>query len=189
MRNSEYEIDPFNEVFYIESLLNKTRSILNDVESLNDIWKNGNHDCQNDDMILDLFQNIILNAGGISRFFWPSKNTGNYKIRAEKLREVYLVSDSSVLKNRDMRNFIEHFDEKLDDFLKEFNSGKVMTKYVGPMFYSYDTTLFFRAFIFDKHIFKMFNVEYEINPIIAEIRRINEILLRQIENGGRFIVK
>jgi hypothetical protein len=184
MRNLELEIHPFNEAFYIESLLNKTRSILNDVESLNQFWKNGNHDCQNDDMILDLFQNIIVNAGGISRFFWPSKN--RYKIRGEKLRKVYLVDDSNVLGNRDMRNLIEHFDEKLDDFLKEFTSGRVMPKYVGQMFYSYDATIFFRAFIFDKNIFKIFNVEYEIKPIIAEIRRIHEILLLQEKNGGRF---
>ncbi|WP_136666524.1 hypothetical protein [Flavobacterium sp. H122] len=186
MKNSEFEIHPFNEVFYIESLLNKTRSILDDVEALNDFWKNGNHDCQFDDVILDMFQNIILNAAGISRFFWPSKNTGYHKIRAKKLREVYSVSNSSVLKNREMRNLIEHFDEKLDDFLKEFVAGKVMPKYVGPMFFSYKTTIFFRAFIFDKFIFKIFNVEYEINPIIAEIKRIHEILLLQLENGGRF---
>jgi len=186
MRNSEFEIHPFDEAFYSESLLNKTRSIFNDVESLNKFWEKGNHDCKNDDAILDLFQNIIINAGGISRFFWSSKNKGYYKIRGEKLREVYHVNDSSVLKNRDMRNLIEHFDEKLDDFLKGFTNGSVMQKYVGPIFYSYGSTIFFRAFIFDKYIFKMFNVEYEMEPIIAEIRRIHEILLQQQKNGSRF---
>ena len=183
MKNSEFEIHPFNEVFYIESLLNKTRSILDDVESLNDFWKNGNHDCQYDDVILDTFQNIILNVAGISRFFWPSKN---YQIRGEKLRRVYLVSDLSVLENRDVRNHIEHFDEKLDKFLREFSKGKVMQKYVGPVFFSSDATVFFRAYFYDKQIFKMLNVEYEVKPIIAEIRRIHEILLRQKKNGGRF---
>lgn len=186
MTNSEFEIHPFNEAFYIESLLSKTRSILNDVDSLNKFWENETHDCKNDDMILDLLQNIILNVGGISRFFWPSKNIGIYKIRAEKLRDVYQINDSCILKNRDMRNLIEHFDEKLDDFLKEFNIGKVMPKYVGPMFYTYDTTVFFRAFVFDKHIFKIFNVEYQIEPIIDEINRIHKILLLQLENGCRF---
>lgn len=189
MSNSEFEIHPFNEVFYIESLLNKTRSILNDVETLNDIFKNEYYDCQNDDMVLDLFQNIILNAGGISRFFWPPKNTGHYKIRAEKLCEVYNMNDSNLLKDRKMRNFIEHFDENLDDFLKEFVSGIVMPKYVGPITYVDDSRIFFRAYFYDKQIFKMFNVEYEIKPIIAEIKRIHEILLLQLENGGRFILK
>lgn len=189
MKNLEFEIHPFNEVFYIESLLNKTRSILNDVESLNNIWKNGNHDCQYDDEILDTFQNIILNAGGISRFFWPSKNTGYYKIRAEKLREVYNMNDSNLLRDRKMRNLIEHFDENLDDFLKEFVIGIVMPKYVGPITYVDDSRIFFRAYFYDKQIFKMFNVNYEIKPIIAEIKRIHEILLLQLENGGRFILK
>lgn len=188
MKNSEFEIHPFNEVFYIKSLLNKTRSILNDVESLNDILNKEYYDCQNDDMILDLFQNIILTAGGISRFFWPSKNR-YYKIRGEKLREVYLIDDSNILKNRDMRNLIEHFDEKLDDFLKEFNIGTVMPKYVGPISYVNDARTFFRAYFYDKRIFKIFNVEYKIEPIIEEINRLHEILLLQLEKGGRFITR
>lgn len=189
MKNSEFEIHPFNEAFYSKALLTKTRSILNDVESLNDFWKKEYHDCQNDDVILDLLQNIILNVGAISRFFWPSKNTGNYKNRAEKLREVYNINDSNLLRDRKMRNLIEHFDENLDDFLKEFINGIVMQKYVGPITYVDDARIFFRAYFYDKHIFKMFNVEYEIKPIIAEIKRINEILLLQQENGGRFILR
>jgi hypothetical protein len=186
MKNPQYEIHPFNEAYYIQALLTKTRSILNDVESLNDFWKNGNHDCQYDNVILDLFQNIILNVAGISRFFWPPNNKGNYKMRAAKLRDVYHVSDSSVLKNRDMRNYIEHFDEKLDDFLKEFISGIVMPQYVGPITYVDDVRIFFRAYFYDKQIFKMLDVEYQIKPIIVEINRIHEILLLQQERGDRF---
>lgn len=186
MKNSEFEIHPFNEAFYVESLLNKTRSILNDVESLNKFWEKGYYDCKNDNTILDLFQNIILNVGGISRFFWPSNDKGYYKIRAEKLRKVYNVNELSILKNRDMRNHIEHFDEKLDDFLEKFTIGTVMQKYVGPITYVDDNRTFFRAYFYDKQIFKMLNVEYKIKPIIDEIRRIHEILLLQHENRSRF---
>lgn len=186
MTNPQFEIDPFNEVFYIKSLLNKTRSIIQDVELLNNIWKNGNHDCKNDDMILDILQNIILNVAGVSRFFWPSGENELYKIRAKRLCEVYNISDSSVLKNRYMRNSIEHFDEKLDDFLKEFSSGIIMQKYVGPITFVDDNRTFFRAYFIDKQVFKMLNVEFEIKPIINEIRRLHEILLEQVKNGIRF---
>ncbi len=186
MKNSEFEIHLFNEAFYVESLFNKTRSILNDVESLNKFWKNGNHNCKNDNTILDLLQNIILNVGGISRFFWPPSKDVYHKSRGEKLREVYHVSDSSILKNRDMRNVMEHFDEKLDDFLRKNEIYKVMQKYVGPLSYVDDNRTFFRAYFYDKQIFKMLNVEYEIKPIVDEIRRIHQILLLQKENGGRF---
>lgn len=189
MRNLEFELHPFNEVFYIESLLNKTRAILYDVELLDNIWKNGNHDCKNDDIILDLFQNIIINTGGISRFFWPSKNSGFYKIRSEKLREIYHVNDSCVLKDRKMRNLIEHFDENLDIFLNKFTNGIVMQKYVGPISFVNDVRIFFRAYFYDIQVFKMLDVEYEIKPIINEIKRINEILLLQQENDGRFLLK
>jgi hypothetical protein len=186
MTNPQFEIHPFNEVFYIKSLLNKTRAIMQDVESLNDIWKNENHDCKNDDVILDILQNIILNAGGVSRFFWSPKNNGYYKIRSEKLRKVYNMNDSSVLKNREMRNSIEHFDEKLDDFLNKFSSGIIMPKYVGPRTFVNDNRTFFRAYFYDEQVFKMLDVEYKIKPIITEIRRLYEILILQLENGSRF---
>lgn len=186
MTNSEFEIHPFNEAFYIESLLSKTRSILNDVEILNKIWSIGYHDCKNDNQILDLLQNIIINVGGISRFFWPSKNIGYYKVRAKKLREVYDIKNSSVLRNRSMRNHIEHFDEKLDDFLKEFINGSVMQKYVGETSFVANREVFFRAYFYDTKTFKMFNVEYKIESILAEIRRIHQILIYQQENGRRF---
>ncbi len=56
MKDFQFEIHPFNEVFYIETLLNKTHSVFHDdFESLNNIWKNGNHHCKYDDVILDLF--------------------------------------------------------------------------------------------------------------------------------------
>ncbi|QSW88042.1 hypothetical protein J0383_17430 [Flavobacterium endoglycinae] len=124
--------------------------------------------------------------GGISRFFWPPSSDAYHKRRGEKLREVYHISDSSILKNRDMRNLMEHFDEKLDDFLRKNRIYKVMKKYVGPITYVDDDRTFFRAYFYDKQIFKMLNVEYEIKPIIAEVRRIHEILLRQKESSGRF---
>lgn len=189
MKNSEFEIHPLYEAFYIQALLTKTRSILNDVESLNFIWENADYVGQNDEEILNIFQNIIINVAGISRFFWPVKKSGFCKARGERLREIYLVNDLSVLKNRDMRNFIEHFDENLDDFLNEFNTGSVILNYAGLSTHIDDTTIFFRAFFYDKFIFKILNVEYKIEPIIEEINRIHEILLRQQEKGERFTLK
>ena len=64
-----------------------------------------------------------------------------------------------------------------------------MPKYVGPITYVDDSRIFFRAYFYDKQVFKMLNVEYEIKPIIDEINRIHEILLLQQENGGRFVLK
>src|SRR6218665_3407946 len=176
MRNSEFEIHPFNEAFYVQALLTKTSSILNDVESLNFIWENADYVDQNDEEILNIFQNIIINVAGISRFFWPAKKIGFYKARGKRLREIFLVNDLNVLKNRDMRNLIEHFDENLDDFLNEFSTGSVMLNYAGPSTHINDNTIFFRAYFYDRNIFKIFNVEYKIEPIINEINRIHEIL-------------
>jgi hypothetical protein len=69
---------------------------------------------------------LTLGAAALSRYFWPT-TTGNKKkqaeqlemrrMRGEKLRDIFKVTDDSPLCNRDLRNAWEHFDEKLDTYL------------------------------------------------------------------------
>lgn len=188
-KNINQEIQPFNEVFYIESLFAKTHTILSELQFVNEIWDNANLDIdENHEMILNIFQNMIINVAGISRFFWPSRNEGFYNNRAEKLREVYNIGNLSPLKNRQMRNLIEHFDENLDDFLNKYGAKNIIPSYVGNKPLRNENTIFFRAYFSDKTIFKVLNKEYKLIPIIDEINRIHQILLIQREKGGRFII-
>jgi hypothetical protein len=183
-KNEIQEIHPFNETFYIESLYIKTHIILSELEYYDEICDNPNINFEeNHELILSLIQNIIAQVAGISRFFWPSKNSPFHKIRAEKLRKVYSIDDSCPIKNRGMRNLIEHFDERLDLFLNEFGTKKIVPSYVGNKPNNNDPTILFRAFFYDEFIFKVLNEEYELKPIIKEINRIHRILLIQRENG------
>ncbi|WP_445458244.1 hypothetical protein [Flavobacterium sp. HNIBRBA15423] len=184
LKNEIQGIQPFNEVFYIESLYIKTNIILSELGFYNEICDNPDLDFkENHELILSLIQNIIKQVAGISRFFWPSKNSAFYKIRAKKLREVYNIDDSCPIKNREMRNLIEHFDERLDLFLNEFGTKKIAISYVGKKPINNDPTILFRGFFYDEFIFKVLNEEYELKPIIEEINRIHQILLIQRENG------
>jgi hypothetical protein len=68
-------------------------------------------------------------AGSLSRFFWPSGLGGRGKLkglktaRAKKLREAFGLTDNSPLKDRRLRDFLEHFDERLDEYLLRNDAG------------------------------------------------------------------
>ncbi|QHG91424.1 hypothetical protein CVO_06060 [Sulfurimonas sp. CVO] len=69
-------------------------------------------------------QEAISHAGNLSFYFW---NNGNSKMKKEikeyiqnrssSLRKDFNLKDDSPLKNRNLRNTFEHFDEKVDIFL------------------------------------------------------------------------
>ncbi len=56
-------------------------------------------------------QSILTAAACISRHLWPSKSS---QTRARGLRDRLRIVDSNPLKNREIRNYFEHFDERLD---------------------------------------------------------------------------
>jgi len=71
-------------------------------------------------------------ASAASRFFFPpgAKNKSLKKLqnaRAQKLRGIFEVSHESPLKNRELRNFLEHFEENLDEYILLNDSGMFFT--------------------------------------------------------------
>lgn len=69
-------------------------------------------------------QEALIHAGALSRFFWPSSSAGDLgKRRGETLRRKLAVSDESPLRDRKLRNEMEHFDEMMDKYLVVADSG------------------------------------------------------------------
>jgi hypothetical protein len=129
-------------------------------------------------IILDHLQNILTHAAALSRYFWPSK-PGKYDVhqkRAETLRTEFDLNDDSPLKNRKLRNQLEHFDENLDNYLwSKPLVGYVIPAYVGGDFDNDGVpTHFFRAFFIDIGIFEALGQRYEVQPIVNELCKIHD---------------
>jgi hypothetical protein len=183
----DWKIWPPYEVFYIESLLTLTKTAISEYEYLDKVITSQDLFNQNPDILIDLVENIINQAATISRYFWPTKQqTKIHRLRGEKLREALLINEHNILKSRSVRNFVEHFDENLDEFLNKPIAGNFLPKSI--VFNSTElneVTFVFRAYIINEFKYRTLDREICIIPIIKEIYRIHNLLVNFNANGGR----
>lgn len=121
--------------------------------------------------VLNELQNIVLQGAAVSRYFWPIRN--GHEKRGKALRNQYGITDESPLRSRELRNLIEHFDERLDNYLSKGIVGNIIPHYLGrepPP--SQVKRHFFRAYFLDSGVFEMLGQRYEIDPLSRELWRI-----------------
>lgn len=164
-------------------MLSNTRSAFASLEALDDVITALDEDTSGDPLeridqhsLIDELQNLILQAAALSRYFWPVR--AGHEARAAHLRAALGVGEDSPLRNRDLRNEIEHFDEKLDAYLADGITGHILPAYVGALSPSDGVpTHMFKAYYLDAGVFEMLGNRYDIKPIAEEIQRLHGLLL------------
>jgi len=62
---------------------------------------------------------LLTHASNVSKLLWPPRpKQHNAKARGHELRGILGITDQSPLKSRELRNNLEHFDERLDEWVK-----------------------------------------------------------------------
>ncbi len=189
-RADSLRIHPPFEAFYIDCMLWHSSSA---VQSITEV---GGWIRENDPKSLELpqqvlfekLQNIVLQSASLSRYFWPSprKPAEIHFARASCLRQGLDVTETSPLHNRDLRNGLEHFDEKLDLYL----SGNVVGQFI-PDLIDYEEPEsevplhIFKAFYTQQLVFVLLGRRYEMTPLVNEILRVNAALIECQQNGYR----
>jgi hypothetical protein len=184
---------PIHEVFYIEMLTYHTTAIveqtnrinfeLNAMTSSNDARESQ----EKANALLNALQEALGHTAAISRYFWPVRKGALHEERGRQLRTVYGVDDTSPLHNRDVRNAIEHFDERLDVFMESFPTGTIYPSYIGSRAKAEAGSIHcFRAYFVDNQVFRILDTEIHMPQILNEIGRIQELLGKQIAVGSRF---
>jgi hypothetical protein len=200
MSDEEFFIWTPYQAFYIQSMLFNTTSAFQSCSIAEKIInKIGNGEIepqQKKDILLDCLQNIINQSGAISRYFFPSRDGVKggaieqktiHKDRGLYLAKVFEVGDDSPLVNRGLRNSIEHFDERLDLYLQGGMIGYIFPSLILPEPEDSDVPHhIFRAYYLKEGIFQVLGERYEIQPIIDELARIHDLLVRFDSNGGVF---
>jgi hypothetical protein len=188
----QFDIWPPYEAFYIESMLFSTKAAIAAAETANyfldrvEEWygQPEKHE-PNADLILDNIQVLVSCGAALSRYFWPACKKSPHKQRARRLREALGVQEPSPLRNRDLRNMIEHFDEKLDEFLQGGAVGHFVQAYIGNQPEDPEVpTHLFRAYYTEPAIFEVLGHRFEIKPIFQEIQRLHILLDNCSKNGS-----
>lgn len=179
----DWKIYPVYRIFYYECLKTATDSAIKSWEQINKIIENFNSDEENLDLI-DLAENIVNQAGIISRYFFPTKDKYNpeknriHQLRGERLRELFSISEDNVLANRKFRNYIEHFDENLDQFLNKPIAGNIYPKIIFINSNEVNSTMYlFKAYVVNEFKLISLNEEIEIYNLAEEIYRIYNLTL------------
>lgn len=177
---------PF-EVFYLVSLEFCTLSAMasaTQVVALMEQRKSGGERFTPQEALNEV-QNIVNQGAAISRYFWPSDK--KYRARGEALRKAFGIDDLSPLRDRKLRNMVEHFDEYLDDYLRQTVAGQFVPDYFGPSPDEDRGPLkLFRAFFTDIGIFEVLGEAFSIQPILDAIFDLHEMLEAAYKNGSRF---
>lgn len=179
------------EAFYIQAMLFNTRSAVASIERVSNALEQVSSDTSGDALerldksaLLNELQNVILQAAALSRYFWPARS--GHETRAKQLRDALDVTEANPLKNRDLRNEIEHLDEKLDAYFADGIAGYIFPEFVGPLPESDGVPAhILRAYYLDVGLFEMLGKRYELQPLADEIVRVHGRLLLADRCGGR----
>ncbi|MFA4743669.1 hypothetical protein, partial [Vibrio vulnificus] len=189
----DFDIYPTNEAFYIECLYGHTNSALDSVYKVGEwirlVVENDEkaHELAPEELFQEL-QNIVQQAASISKYFWSIRKgtKGVHKKRSRKLRQSLRISEDSALKSRELRDHLEHFDEKLDCYLTQNHVGQFIPLDIAAEPPKSDVPLhIFRGFYINPRIFVLLGNRYELTPIVAELEFVHTQLSNCIKNGYR----
>lgn len=187
-------IQPMCEVFYLESMLFNSRSALTSFQRISDLlaagqWATDDSETESHwDEMLDALQNAVSRGAALARYLWPVRDgkSDEHKRRGSLLRQAFAVNEESSLRRKNLRDTLEHFDERLDRYLASGIAGHILPSYVGYAPANRDIPLHvFRAYYVNTGVFEILGEQYQIPPLADEILRLHTVLERCVDEGGR----
>lgn len=186
------EIHPPHQAFYIQSMLFNTTSAVRSIQMVKAMLATVEENSPEDPYgalygtrFLAELQNFVVHVGALSRYLWAANQ--DHRWRGAELRAALQIPDEHLLRNRDFRNALEHFDEKLDDYLAEGIVGHIFPEYIGPTLIPDGVpTHIFRAYYVDTARFQLLDKVYDIEPIAGEVVQVHSKLQNMDRAGGMF---
>ncbi len=174
---------PMFEAFYLESIVLTAQTAIAAFQRYDEALLKSDSSG-----IVATLQEALVHSASLSRFFWPSPRdrTGVAATRGEKLRKAFGLKDDSALQGRELRDALEHFDERLDEFLLEEHVGNFLpTPVIGDVSFSDNHLLHvFRLVDPKKEIFVLFGKPYEFGSLRKEVGSLLKNARRMNSDGG-----
>ncbi len=182
----DWKIYPVYRIFYFECLKTAASSAIVSWEDINHIVTNQEAFEEHHLMLIDLAENIVNQAGIISRYFFPTKDNRNpvkskiHQLRGEKLRVLFSIDNDNILADRKFRNHVEHFDENLDKFLNQPVAGVIYPKTVFQNSAQISPIMhLFKAYVVSDFKYISLSQEIELPALVEEVYRIYNLTIDQ----------
>lgn len=118
---SIYKMDRHTEEVYLQELDTQCTFAINAINGLNNVMPRLNagdvDQPTRNTLHKEVFRTLhsfLIHSSNASKLLWPSSRKA--KPRGAHLRDILNIKDTHPLKNRTLRNHLEHFDERLDDW-------------------------------------------------------------------------
>ncbi|MGA2532107.1 MAG: hypothetical protein ABSG19_03625 [Candidatus Aminicenantales bacterium] len=130
-------------------------------------------------------QSLLIALGNISKILWPIKKKNEN--RGIELRSALNVKDDSPLKNRDLRNLFEHFDEKVDEWFGAAERQGFSDRNVGSMEGVIIPSEKGRLRVFDPETWTLtcLGEEYKLGPVIQAAYELYEAIQNRVGQPGK----
>lgn len=177
-------IVPYHEVFYIRSIMFSAKK---SITSFNSFWQQlQESESDPENIVYDLYE-ALAHAATISRYFWPSHNKKRlHSSRGLKLRNAFTLNDNNPLKDRQLRDTIEHFDERLDKFLLNDPIGHIFDLIITDQeILDNEATYIFRLVDPTRGIVVLFGEKYNFISIQKAVHDIYGKAIQMDSNGGK----
>lgn len=173
---------PTCEAFYIQSVLHVAQAGNDAFER----FEQAIVQQLSDAIIVSAVQEALTHAAALSRFFWPVRDRGTTMARGQKLRDAFVMAESP-LRDRGLRNALEHFDERLDEYFLRDPVGAFLP---APMVHEHEladdpTGHIFRLVDPFDLVFVLLDEKYPFEPIWTEVSRILQRARELDAIGGR----
>jgi hypothetical protein len=127
-----------------------------------------------EDQFWSSVQSFLVSAAMVSKLLWGVGDARQTSRRP--LRERLDVGEGSMLRDRDLRNTFEHFDERLEAFFNDLPDHEPVDAYIGSFMgiSLRDPRSLLRGFDPITFALTYQGRRYELRPIIAELRHLAE---------------
>lgn len=136
---------------------------------------------------------FLVHVAAVSRLFWPGSSrrsdTGvRAKARGEDLRRRLKLKEQHPVASRDLRNHLEHYDERVDSWVQESTHHNLSTDSVGPISVFSGPTMsardVLRHYDRDARAFVFRGEEFPLQPIVDGLLDMRERIAQRVRGLG-----
>jgi len=176
-------LEPIFEAFYIKSIIYTCGRALEAFQRYDD----GLLTSRDAEVVVGHLHEALIHSAALSRFFWPIFQQKIHVSRGEKLKEAFGLQEDSPLNTKDLRDALEHFDERLDKFLLEDHIGYFFPEYILGLESLNDDPLLniFRLVDPATNTFILLGRKYNFELIRETVKNVYDQAIKADESGGK----